>query len=508
MRDILNILEQLNESTGLSGRKAGDTFRNPQGDEIVFSEIKFFPTGGGKYTPEQMDAALAEVEPQAPNIQWQNNRTGRSGGFAIASFSSKNGAMYIGRYLEAIKVSAKDNYVSNAIGDYKFAGKAAAKAQAGLSPQDLLTQKIDLTAADIMNQLAASLGTDHPLYSVAHRIASGEQFPLIFAAPPNISFTSFRDYFCEILQPIALQQGQWVGNAAEAAEIFLGGSFQNTLITFDMSKTAGLSDSIMSTEDGRSVKVSSKGGGGAYASAKNLLDSVNELKASPKGSKLLKTYADVIDLMKQIQTAGQAGAPLMLGVKYKIIDEADAATIRSLKNTPLVNLDNLSSMDLSPTLKQLAKGRTTDDPENTNLYYHLMAAVAFKAADAVNDRTNFSKAAADILNNGALVQVYTTAKEGKDTWTLKPFDTIYPGESIKGVYLSASKTYYSTNIKGNFTFKIDRGRGKPKEEENGDTSASNTDTMPDLAKAAQDITRPKRKKAEPDTGVGRTLRSK
>ncbi len=506
MRDILNILEQLNESTGLAGRKAGDTFRNPAGDEIVFSEIKFFPEEGGKYTKEQMDEALAGVEAQAPNIQWQNNRTGRSGGFAVVSFSIKDSPMFIGRYMESIKISAKENFVPNVVGDYRFAGKAAAKAHAGLSPQDLLTQKIDLSASDIMNQLAESLGTDHPLYAVAHRIASGEKFPLIFKAPPNISFTSFRDYFCEILQPIALQQGQWVGNAAEAAEIFLGGSFQNTLISFDMSKTAGLSDSIMSTEEGKFVKISSKGGGGAYASAKNLLDSVNELKESPKGDKLLKKYADVIEMMTQIQKAGQAGAPLMLGIKYKIIDEDDANMIRSLKNTALVNLDNLSNTDLSPTLKKLAKERKTDNPEQTNLYYHLMAAVAFKAADAVNDRTNFSKAAADILNNGALVQVYTTAKEGKDTWTLKPFDTIYPGESIKGVYLSASKTYYSTNIKGNFTFKIDRGHGKPKDE-NVDTSAGEAPEL-DLSKASKEITRPKRKKAEPDSGVGRELRPK
>jgi hypothetical protein len=144
------------------------------------------------------------------------------------------------------------------------------------------------------------------------------------------------------------------------------------------------------------------------------------------------------------------------------------------------------------------------------MYYHLMAAIAHKAAEKVNNNTNFSEAAAAILNNGALVQVYTKAKEGKDTWTLINFDTVYPGDSIKGVYLSASKTYYSTGIKGNFTFKIDAGTGKPKEEDNtkvdtamsGDSEAEFIDTAADLASGR----RPPKTQNEPKVGVGRAKR--
>jgi len=46
MRDILNSLQYITESTGLAGRKAGDVFRNPDGNEITFQELKFFPEGG------------------------------------------------------------------------------------------------------------------------------------------------------------------------------------------------------------------------------------------------------------------------------------------------------------------------------------------------------------------------------------------------------------------------------------------------------------------------------
>ena len=508
MREFINIIEHLTESTGLAGRKPGDVFRNENGDEAIFNDIKFFPEGGGKYTPEELDQALAQVEQQVPNIQWQNSRSGRTGGFAIISF----GNFVIGQYLQEVKPSRNDNKISNTFtvdgSTYKFGGKSAAKADAGLSPQDLLVDKLDLTIPGIMNQLASSLGTDNPLYAIAHNIAMGQPLPMTFDAPEGVSFTAFRDYFCEILQPIALQKGQYTGNAGEAADKFLGGSFQQTLISFDDSKTAGLSDSVMSTKDGRSVLVSTKGGKGATASAKNLVDQINQLEETPDGQKFLQKHSEVVTLLREIQDAGQAGAPLMLGIRYGIISPDDADMIRAFKKLSPVSMDNLGQLGLSKNLLKLAQGRKTDDPDNVNLYYHLMAAVAHKAAEEVNDKTKFSVAAADILNNGALVQVYTKASEGKGQWTLQEFNTVYPGESIKGVYLSAGKTYYSTGIKGNYTFKIDKGSGKPKDDE--EVSAPEIRAKreknagrDELATAARDIVNPVNKPRETGTRTKR-----
>lgn len=514
MRDILNTLEMLAESTGLAGRKPGDIFRNDSGEEIVFNNIQFFPTDGGKLEASELDKTIKQIEKQTSGVEWQNARSPRTGGFALASFSNKDGEFYVGRYLEQVKPSPTDNYVPNQVGDYRFAGKSAAKAQAGLSPQDLLTNKIDQTISGIMNQLAVSLGTSNPLYRVAHQIAIGSPLPLTFPAPKDISFSAFRDYFCEILQPMALQKGQYTGNAGEAAEIFLGGSFEGTLISFDDSKTAGLSDSILTTKDGLSVKISSKGGKGATASAKNLLNSVDELSQTPAGRKLVNKYKDVIEMLREVQQQGQNGAPLYLGVKFDIIDENDANQIRQLKTEKPIDLANIESLGLSDNLVDLALSRSTDQPGKVNLYYHLIAAVAHKAAIEVNDKTNFSKAASEILNNGALVQVYTKAKESKDNWTLDEFQTVYPGESIKGVYFSAGKTYYSTGIKGNFTFKIDKGSGKPKDDIDTDKKTKTTKSIPgevDFIKQAANIAsgrkeRPKTMMPTKVTGVGREKR--
>ena len=267
----------------------------------------------------------------------------------------------------------------------------------------------------------------------------------------------------------------------------------------------------MTNPNGKIIKISTKGGAGAKASVKNLIDTVNELRQTPEGARLIRKYQETISLLEDIKREGQAGAPLMLGVKFGIINDKEASQIEDLKNMAPIDLDDINEVNISARLKKMALNRGTKTPQNTSLYFHLLAEVAHRAADKVNNSTDFPKAASDILNNGALVQVYTKAKEGKDTWTLQEFNTVYPGESIAGVYLSAGKTYYSTDIKGNFTFKIDKGSGVSKEdtEETQPTRSSKKSEL-ELGKAAKQITTgriPRPEKQKPEVGdVGRAKR--
>jgi hypothetical protein len=39
MRDLINLLENLVESTGLAGRKSGAVFKNKEGEEIIDGQI-------------------------------------------------------------------------------------------------------------------------------------------------------------------------------------------------------------------------------------------------------------------------------------------------------------------------------------------------------------------------------------------------------------------------------------------------------------------------------------
>lgn len=469
MRDLINIIT-LTESRGLGARRAGEEFvstTNPE-DKIYINSVSFYPQDRPQYgSYEEMVAALQELVniPDA-YIDLIGKFGPKDLAFGIAIFDKpdKTKLAFVKPY-KMVKPDPTQNDWNNQTGipGYRYNSKAAAKTQAGMTPQDILTEKDDLTPAAIVEQIAAKFGENSSLTRVAQAVAAGQKLPLSIPADPSLSFTAFRDYFCELLHPISLHTGNYIGNAGDAAEKFLGvGGFAGTTINFGNDKTEGLSDSILISSDGKKIKVSSKGAKGADASAKNILDAADELKET--NPELLAKHSEVIELINDIKSGGQAGAPLKLGVRFGIIDEQDVETIRSFKNMPPMPLEKGKLLG-SKKLQALISARKTDKPESVNLYFHSIAAVAHKVAEHVNTTTNFGQAASEILNNGALVQVYTKASEKGDQWILENFTTKWPSDTVTGVKFSASKTYYSTGIKGNFTFKILRNGAKDVEDE-------------------------------------------
>jgi len=217
-----------------------------------------------------------------------------------------------------------------------------------------------------------------------------------------------------------------------------------------------------------------------------------------------------------MRQAGQAGAPLILGVRYGIIDEADAELIKSLKGFRPIPLQSIKDVTMhgarvSKNVIKLASERKTKRPEAVALYYHLIAAVAHKVAEKVNEETNFSQAASEILNNGALVQVYTNARQSGNKWILDGFKTVYPSKAVTGVVLSAGKNYSSTEIKGNFTFKILRNGAKASMLDDTEIETGKEETPPELATVAPNITEPKvikQSNNQPKADIGRSKRPK
>ena len=469
MRELIKIVD-LFESRGLGARRSGEEFvstTNPE-DKIYVDTVEFYPKGRPQYaSPEELSLELKQVV-QMPNayVDLIGSFSAKDLAFGIAVFNRPDGTklVYVKPY-RFVKPDPTQNVWDNQTGipGFRYNSKSAAKTQAGMTPQDVLTDASDLSPQDIVSQIAAKFGEDSGLTKAAQAVASGQKLPISIPSDPKLSFTAFRDYFCELLHPIALITGVYTGNAGQAAAKFLGvGGFAGTSINFGNDKTEGLSDSILISEDGKKIKVSSKGAKGAEASAKNIVDAANELRESDP--KLYKKHKDVIELIQEIKQGGQAGAPLSLGVKYGIIEDSDVDVIREFKNLPPMPLSQATEQG-SKKLNKLIVERNTDKPESVNLYFHSIAAVAHKVAAHVNENTNFSEAASEILNNGALIQVYTKAADRGSTWELQNFDTVWPSDTVTGVKFSASKTYYSTGIKGNFTFKILRNNAKDVEDE-------------------------------------------
>ena len=480
MRDILNLLENvLLEGVGLANRKPGETFKNPQGDVLVFQNLTFYPEQGSYPTKEEALAAVDQVTkslgttPQM--IKWTNQQPAK-GGFGIATFEHEGKPYYLGRWFQNISPNrVQNNFPNNAIpGGFTYQSKVGVKENTGYKPSEVLKTYQGNTPQSIQAQIIEKFGADSSEAVAVNTFMAAKSFPITFPKG-TINFAAFRDYFCEMLQPCALVLGKPIaGNAQEAAEIFFGKGvgYSKSTISFNEGVAGGLYDSLLVDASGKQIKLSSKGASGANASVVNLLNCVKELEATPRGQKLLKAHPDVIKILETINKGGHFGGPLSLAVEFGMITQDEKQAILDLK--PYGPNDQIPWGSYGK-LKQMYDGRKPKDASKIIPIEHMTAIIAYQVADYINKNTDFSAAAADILNNSALVQMYTEATEGPDTISITGFRAVWPSTAVSGVELRADKSYYSTGGKGNMVFKILKG-GAPVQEEVG--SGSDTEEVP------------------------------
>jgi hypothetical protein len=214
-----------------------------------------------------------------------------------------------------------------------------------------------------------------------------------------------------------------------------------------------LYDSLLVNPEGKQIKVSSKAKDGANASVINILTSVKELGETAAGKKLLTKYADTISILEIINDGKHVDGPLNLAILFKMITPSEKEQVKSLASLGPED-DIIGAGILSPKLEKMYQGRKPKDPSKVIPLEHMLAAIAYPVADYVNKNTDFGKAASEILNNSALVQMYTNTKVKGDMIILESFNAVYPSNVITGVLMQADKSYYSTGGKGNLVFKI------------------------------------------------------
>lgn len=468
MRDLINLIDTiLTEGVGLSNRKPGEKFKNSVEDIVTFRGLEFYPQSGA-YPAEQLKDAVAQIAGQmgigVEQIHWTNAEPPGGAGFGIASFTGEDGnTYYLGRYFKNVSPNrTQNNFPHDAIpGDFKYQSKAGQKENSGLKPSEWLTQFQDNTPETILQQAIAKFGQGSDEANALEAFINGD-IP-VEVVKGNMNPGAFRDYFAEVLQPIALVMGKKVtGNAAEAAEVFFGPGrdYSDCTISFNNNTIGGLYDSLLVNSEGKQIKLSSKGKDGASASVTNLRKSVKELENVPAGQKLLTKYAESIDILDIIENRGHFGAPLYLAIKYDMITPEEAQQVLGLKKYGPADKIVGSGL-LSEKLEKMYTARKSRDPGRIIPIEHMTAAIAYKVADYVNDNTDFGQAAADILNNSALVQMYTNTSATDNTITVTNLNAVYPSKTVTGVLLDASKVYFSTGGKGNYTFTILKNGAKP-----------------------------------------------
>ena len=516
MRLILDTLKQLNESVGLANRQPGTSFKNPAGDELFFQNVNFYPDGGGEYKDnDEMLAAVdllsGKIGIQPTDIEWMNSSTVQSKAFGLAHFvDAQNQDVYMGRYMQKISPIKVQNSFPNVglPGGYRLQTAVAQKEAAGYKPTDVLTKLDDLRPEEVAQQIVAKFGEDSD-EARAVAIFMAEDFPMSIPQGDMI-YTAFTNYFCELLQPMALVMGKKLGNEADArkaeSEFLSEGGFSSCTISYGATKTGGLTDSVLINSAGQTMGVSSKAEGGAKASAKNLKDKIVEMQKSPEGKRVLERHKEAVSVIETV-TEGSTPGPLNMGVIAGIITPQEKEQILAIKNVP-PGEEVLGNGRLSNKLEDMYRGRKARDPSVVIPFFHIRAVIANMVAKYVNENTDFSEAAAEILNWGAFIQLNTTGSSANGEIKLNPFDTIYPSKAITSVQLSADKTFYSTGSKGNFVFKIGLNGGTVPDD---DTEVTKVDIKPDvdITKQRSDIKAAPTASSEPldDKALGRKRRS-
>lgn len=507
MRDLINLLT---EATGLAGRAPGDIFIDANNNEVTFRELKFYPPVGRYNTKEEMSAAVADIGEQLQRSGIEVIETNADRGmlaFGVAMFTDANNNIqaYI-RYFQRIAQNFRSNFWdNNSIPGLRLGKKSSEKLRVGYSPSEVLTQLDNLTPDSIIQQIAAKFGDQSVLTQIAVRVSQGGTSNIEVPAE-GIHFEAFRDLFCEMLHPIALKSGFFTGPVNESATVaeekFLGpGGFQTAAINFSSSKTEGLSDSILVGENGVSLKVSSKNKvGSAKASVTNLAVEARKMREGPSAT-LMNRYKDAVEIIEFIERSDSILGPLSLAKKFGIIDDEEFNTIMSLRFVDsfeyvAVNLDEYPGM--TNNLKTIWRRRRAKNMQDSVPYFHMVSGIAHTIAEYINNKTEFGKAASAILNNGALVQIYTNAKNMGGKIILFPFQTQYPSETITGVVMDAGTRYKSTAINGKFGFQILKNGAKPEVTDNElDGEPASKKTMDFDPEKVRTQIKPKGRQAEP-----------
>jgi len=467
MRDLLNLLDNiLAESRGLSARDPGEVYArsggNSSDDKITFQNLTFYPEVGSYNTTEEMMAAFDQVEQSVGHpIEKVNQPSARLKAFGIAAFNTAVGTRYLAKFAQDIKPVRTQNtffQTKDIPGGFSQTDARGSKEKAGYKPSDVLTEFKSQTPDSILAQIGAKFGEQSAEYRAAATIMSSPKFPVAVDGE-SMDFKGFRDYFCEMLQPaVLINGGQVKGNAAKAAEIFMGkNGFSDCVVSFNKDVGGELYDSLLISPEGKQIKLSSKGAKGAMASSVNLLTAVRELETAGM-TQFAQNYPEVIDILKTIHNGDHNSGPLNLAVQFGIINKDEIPQVMSLKQYAGVKDFNIDNVKISDNLKKIYKDRTADDPSKVVPLNHLVSSIAYKVCNEINLKTNFSDAAADILNNSAFVQMYTDATKSKDgQFIIQGFTTVWPSKLFTEVTLEAQKSYSSTSSSaGKLVFNINK----------------------------------------------------
>jgi len=445
--------EFLTESKGIMGRIPGDKFT--KGDDILeFNNVIVFPEQESQFpTPEVRDAFIKAVEKKyKTKIVWTNAPNKGSLAFAVATLTDPlhdDKPVYWGRYFKQKTVDMMGNWKNQEIpAGWKLQKSGALKLDVGIDPQHLIA-----TDAKFRNitQIIATVDKNSLENPMHESLVGGleqiknKQNPVFKDQLKNLP--ALRDYFGEIMGPCALMSGMVGGQAQDAnKELLNGKGWAACQVYWPQSMNHNLVDSVFIGPNGEEVGISSKGGKGARASAKNIVDAINKAP-----DELKSEYPYTVDVLKIVQNNSALDAPFRLAELLEILPENLEKEIQSYIKAGKTDYNRISE-----DAKELFDyGTPRRDIPGFNTGYALLALLAKKVSSIVNDNPTFSEGAIAFLNQSSIVQLYCRmGKNGNDA-RVNGWDAVYPPNFQGRVVLDGSKNYYSSRIGGKFAFGFD-----------------------------------------------------
>jgi hypothetical protein len=438
------------EAKGIMGRVAGDKFVKGE-QQLEFQGVTVYPEDSQQFeSPEQRDAAIAEYEKQTgAKIEWTNVPNKGTLAFAVATLTdplNNDKPTYWGRHFKAKMVDMMGAWGNAQVpAGWKLQKAGALKLDIGIDPQHLIkSEKLHSSIDDII----ATVGANSQGHQMQGELIGGleqiknGQNPVFENDIQHLP--ALRDYFGEIMGPCALMAGMVKGQAEDAnRDLLKGAGWDKCQVFWPQSMNYALVDSVFIGPNGEEVGVSSKGGKGARASAKNIADAIK--KAPPK---LVKKYDMTVAIIRIVDETSALEAPFRIAELGKMLPANLEREIKSY-----IKSGKTDYVGLSADAKELFNyGTPRQDVPGFNTGYALLALLAKKVAAEVNRVPAFSEGCIAFLNQSSIVQLYCKmGKSGKDA-RVTGWDAVYPPNFQGRVVLDGSKNYYSSRIGGKFAF--------------------------------------------------------
>ena len=121
---------------------------------------------------------------------------------------ANNMDFFVGRWFQKISPNRSDNRFKNDLpGGFKYQSRVAKKEASPYKPTDVLGSFENLTPENIYQQILAKFGEDSDEATATKMFMEASSFPLEIPRG-DINPDGFSNYFCEMLQPMALILGK------------------------------------------------------------------------------------------------------------------------------------------------------------------------------------------------------------------------------------------------------------------------------------------------------------